>query len=157
MKFGLRALILLSLTAVLGCGGGPKLPKWPDPVPASGTITFDGKPLVDATVSFTPLEQTQGKGAVGTTDESGKYELKSLGPDGKPKPGAIPGKYRVSVSRMVKADGSVWKPDPKNPGGPMNFGAKEELPRQYAVESKLVADVASGKSPYDFKLEKRKK
>ena len=157
MRFGLSVLCLSAAVCSLGCGPSVKVPKWPDPVPATGTILFDDKPLANATVSFTPLEQTPGPGAAGTTDEAGKYELKSLGPDGKSRVGAIPGKYRVAVSRMVKPDGSVWTPDPKAPGGPMNSGAREEMPRQYALESKLTAEVASGKSPYDFKLEKKKK
>ena len=157
MRFGLSVLSLLGVICFAGCGPSVQLPKWPDPVPATGPIVFDDKPLSGATVTFSPLEQTQGHGAIGTTDDAGKYELRSLGPDGKSRVGAIPGKYRVAVSRMVKPDGSVWKPDPKAPGGPMNSGAREEMPRQYALESKLTAEVASGKSPYDFKLEKKKK
>lgn len=157
MKYTVGIVNLLTVMCFVGCGSGVKLPKWPDPLPATGTIIYDDKPLSGATVTFTPLEQTQGHGAAGTTDDSGKYELKSLGPDGKSRAGIIPGKYRVAVSRMVKPDGSVWKPDPKAPGGPMNSGAREEMPRQYALESKLTTEVAAGKSPYDFKLEKKKK
>jgi hypothetical protein len=140
----------------LGCSSdSAKTPVWPDPVPVSGTVTYGDQPLADAMVTFSPTGTTAGQGAAGLTDNSGKYVLQAPWTDGKTRPGAIPGTYKVSISRMVKADGSVWKPDPKSPdAGPMSIGAREEMPEQYSFQSKLTADVSKDNGVFDFKLEK---
>lgn len=146
---------LFAILAVSGCG--PSGPKLPDLVPVSGTVTYDGKPLDNATVTFSPMEGGQaGFGASGFTDSSGKYTLETAAGDGKTKLGAVPGKYGVTISRMVKPDGSVWKPDPKDPSGPMTYGAREELPSEYSMQPRLTAEVANDKAVHDFKLDKGK-
>jgi hypothetical protein len=116
-------------------------------------VTYGDQPLSQATVIFFPTDSTPGQGASAITDNSGKYVLQSRSVDGKTKPGAIPGKYRVTVSRMVKSDGSVAKPDPNK--GPMTEGAREELPPEYSFKSELTADVSKDKGVIDFKLEKK--
>jgi hypothetical protein len=125
----------------------------PDPVPVSGTVTFGDQPLPDATVTFSPTDSTVGQGAAGITDSSGKFILQTSVEGGKTKPGAIPGNYRVTISRMVRPDGSVWKPNPKE--GPMSGGAaREELPEEYSFKSTLTAEVSKDKGVIDFKLNK---
>jgi hypothetical protein len=156
MKRGIGVMCLLSCALALGCGSRMKIPKWPEPMPVKGTVTYDDKPLVNATVSFTPIGQTEGSGAAGMTDDSGKYELKMTWVDGKTRYGIIPGNYRIAFSRMVRPDGTPWKPDPSRPGGPMNSGAREEMPREFALESKITMEVAKGKDVYDFNLKKKK-
>jgi hypothetical protein len=142
------------LLLALGCGSDLQKPNWPEPVPVSGTVTYGDQPLADAMVTFSPIDTTTaGHGASATTDSSGKYVLQSSWVDGKTKPGAIPGNYRVTISRMVKLDGSVWKPNPNQ--GPMTAGAaKEELPAEYSFDSKLTAEVSKDKGIIDFKLNK---
>lgn len=148
---------LFPLFAVLGCG--PSAPQLPDLVPVSGTVTYDGKPLDNASVTFSPMDGGKaGYGASGFTDASGKYTVETAAGDGKTKPGAVPGKYGVKISRMVKPDGSVWKPDPKDPSiGPMTFGAREELPEEYSMQPRLNAEVSKDKSVHDFTLVKKGK
>lgn len=69
-----------------GCGGStPKL------YPVSGTVTYEGKPLADASLLFIPQ---QGRPSVGTTDASGKYTMTTSG-----QPGAPAGTYSVTVSK----------------------------------------------------------
>lgn len=80
----------LSCIAIgLGCGGGPTL------VPASGTVTLDGKPLEGATLSFIPAPSN----AVSTsgTDISGPSGNFRMTYNGRA--GLSPGKYRVAVSK----------------------------------------------------------
>ena len=142
--------------AVWGCGPSDKTPKLPDLVPVSGTVTYDGKPLTDAMVQFLPMGSTQGQGTAAVTDASGKYTLETVSSNGKARPGAVPGNYGVRISRMVKPDGSVWKPGPDASGGPATSGAREEMPDEYAMQSKLTAEVSKDKPVHDFKLDKKK-
>jgi len=139
-----------------GCGEGVVEPNWPDTVPCEGTVTFDGKPLTDAQVLYIPDASTTGQGGSGSTDASGKYSLSSRNGKGETVTGVIPGKYRVAFSRMVKADGSVWTPDPTNSSGPATFGAREELPLKYSnpASSVQLAEVKAGGPPIDFALKK---
>jgi hypothetical protein len=143
------------MVLALGCGSSDtKAPTWPDPVPVNGIVTLNEQPLSDAMVTFSPIDRTVGKGASSITDSSGKYTLESPWVDGKTKPGAIPGNYKVTISRMVKPDGSVWKHDPNV--GPMSMAAREELPDEYSFNSTLTAEVSKANAAIDFKLNKAK-
>lgn len=155
MKQGLAALALTVCVMACGCGSSMNLPKWPDPIKAGGTVTMDGTPLQGGVISFAPLAGTEGTGGIGTIDESGKYEMRCRTPDGKTKYGIFPGKYRVTFSRMVRPNGELWTPDASAPGGPMNFGAREMMPPEYTIGSKLTVDIAEGKEEYDFNLKKK--
>lgn len=83
---GLGALLTL-----VGCGSGKNI----GAVKATGTVTFDGKPLEGATVSFIP-EGEGGRNASGLTDAQGNFRLTTL----EPGDGALPGKYKVTVSKV---------------------------------------------------------
>jgi hypothetical protein len=69
-----------------------------DLVQVTGTVKLDDKPLNDAEVTFTPTGSTKGFGAMGKTDASGKYNLKT--PHGHD--GVLPGEYKVSVSKQTE-------------------------------------------------------
>lgn len=142
--------------ATVGCGG-TSAPKLPDPVPVGGTVLFDGKPLADAIVTFVPAinsSKGMGPGANAVTDESGSFELvTAIGR--RAKPGAIPGKYRVSISRLVGPDGSPIVLEPGAP--PANAGARESLPPRYSdvMMTELKADVGDEGGSFDFKVKLR--
>jgi len=142
--------------AATGCGDSVVVPNWPDVVPCTGSVTMGGKPLTQAMVLFIPDVSTQGQGGSAQTDDSGKYTVSSRNSKGETIPGIIPGKYRVSFSRMVKPDGSVWVPDPTSSAGPATFGAREELPLKYSdpANSIQIAEVKAGGAPVDFDLRK---
>jgi hypothetical protein len=147
--------IWIGLSLVLiGCGSQGKKPDWPSPVVATGKVTANGKPLDQARVFLVPDSGTPGQGASGSTDSEGNFSLFSISPDGKLVEGAIPGKYRVSVSRIVRPDGSVVSPDSQEP--PIMSGGTESIPVQYsdARQSKLLATVSSAGTPIllDIKL-----
>jgi hypothetical protein len=86
------ALLLGACTfGLLGCGVKTGY------APVSGVITFNGKPMRNAVVMFLP-EQTKenpnpGRGATGSTDETGHFALKTV--DGVA--GAAVGKNRVRI------------------------------------------------------------
>ena len=80
-------LAVFGLLTVVAAGCGPSAPKL---YPASGTVTYEEKPLANATVIFIPQS---GRPSMATTDASGKYTISTNG-----KPGAPLGTYNVTVS-----------------------------------------------------------
>jgi hypothetical protein len=76
------------MTAICGCGEGPKL------VPVTGVVTLDGKPLTEAGILFAPAEAGL-LPASGQTDAQGRFQLTTLN-----RPGATAGSYRVTVVKQ---------------------------------------------------------
>ena len=157
MLFALRnvglllAIVCLSVTAA--CSKGKNEPQL-DLTPASGTITLDGRPLADADVTFA-LQETPPAGyfgSAGRTDAEGKYVLMSG-----TKKGAVPGTYKVAVSRIEAPGGATV-----NPEGGMDLAqlaasgeAKQTVPAKYTDVSttELSATVEKGKTEgYNFDL-----
>jgi hypothetical protein len=142
-KFYLRksreaAMVVAVLTA--GCESKPY-----GLAPVSGIVTLDGKPLPRAGISFQPQggsNPTPGPGSVGTTDENGRYELKTI----RDEPGAVPGPHRVriyseKVARPGNSDQDVGPPQ------------KELVPPRYNYNTELTATVPEGgTTTADFKL-----
>jgi hypothetical protein len=98
------------LIAALGCG--PSTGHLPKTVPAAGVVTLDGKPVDGAQVVLVPNGDAS-TGAYGTTDASGKFSLRAFAE----KDGAIPGDYKVQVSKTIEvrldaAKGSLDGGDP---------------------------------------------
>ena len=137
----------------IGCGKGKKTPAL-DLVPVSGTVTLDGKPLADAVVGFAYQGiLPQGfYGSGGHTDSQGRYEVQT----GDQK-GTVPGTYKVTVSRIVTANGVT--PNPKEGMDleqlKMNGQASETVPPKYTDPNttELTATVEKGKADgYNFDL-----
>jgi hypothetical protein len=89
MKNCLGLAIVLSALWATGCGGS-------SPVAAGGTITYQGKPVSNARVSFVPIGEGGEDRAVATgeTDAAGKFAVGTV----KPGDGAVPGDYTVTVA-----------------------------------------------------------
>ncbi|HEY2411838.1 MAG TPA: carboxypeptidase-like regulatory domain-containing protein [Pirellulaceae bacterium] len=108
---GLAVLFVVVIMAAAGCGsGGGNLPKT---VPAMGVVTLDGKPVDGAQVVLVPPVGAGAKGAYAVTNSSGHFSLRAY----EEKEGAIPGDYKVQVSKTVEeklpgAKGSVDGGDP---------------------------------------------
>jgi hypothetical protein len=121
-------LLAIAMLASIGCGsGGSHLPKT---VPASGTVTLDGKPVDGAQVVFVPAGDGA-TGAFGTTNASGHFSLRSYDE----KDGAIPGTYKVQVSKTIQKllDGPKGSLDG---GDPVRF--------EYGVPAKYTGAQTSG-------------
>ncbi|QDT40550.1 hypothetical protein Pan241w_06070 [Gimesia alba] len=134
------SLLLLPLITVLisGCGGGPD--DAPQTVVVTGTVTMKGNPVSDANVVFIPKS---GPSAVGSTDASGKYSLKT----GKAT-GAIPGSHTVTIT----SGGEIPMPGTEEAKAEQ---AKPMIPASYGDPKKsgLSAEVQdSGENVIDFKL-----
>ena len=103
-----RLLGLIVLLAAGGCDGRRT------PVPVSGTVTLDGRPVEGATVTFHLLgDDKEGRPATGQTDKTGTFRL-TTGNEA----GARPGEYKVVVIKNVLAGPKLKMPDfPDTPEG----------------------------------------
>jgi hypothetical protein len=91
------AVLLTLVLFASGCGGS-KL------IPVEGKVTVANQPLKTGNVTYHPDVAGGNKGSypslpMGTIDETGKYTLSTGG-----KPGAPPGKYKVTVVATVPLD-----------------------------------------------------
>lgn len=137
-------LVFLALFGLLGCSQRDS--RLPPQHPVSGTITLDGKPLAGAGIMFLPRGDTRGTGAMGMTDEAGKYTLKTDYGG----PGAPEGEFAVTVSKVVNRDGTPYIPNPDV----AEAGERETLPGIYSdsMKTTLSAKVPPGGGTIDFEL-----
>lgn len=116
-----------------GCGGPANVAS------VTGTVTLDGQPLADATVTFVPVEAS-GTLSRGTTDAVGRYQLVYDSSYN----GAAIGEYTVSISTFSSGLPDADPPQPKIP---------EKVPAKYNLNSELKAAVTGGRNELDFALD----
>lgn len=142
-----RSLLALGLLLLTGCtGGGLNVPTGT----VSGTVTIDGKPLSDATITF--IGETNGDTASGALQSDGTYSLKYGSGFSVPA-----GDYRVVV-----VAGAAGGSGPANPEDLMKTVKvpqilKSPIPDKYKdpKTSALVAVVKEGTNPnINFDLKK---
>jgi hypothetical protein len=113
------AVPLAALLAVVpcGCSGGSKLVK------VTGTVTLDGAPLPEATLNFVPVSAGAER-ARGYTGPNGSFELL-----------ALPGEYKVLISKVVSAAGKGKSV--RGPGNRVEIKGptKDALPSAYNTEA----------------------
>ncbi len=139
---------------LVGCTGASVDPNRPKTVPVTGTVTYNGSPVAGANVAFV-TDSPQGRGAIGVTDEAGKYSLLTFAPGD----GAIPGIYRVTVSKVESLGGGEISEAPVMAEGGVALDAaaapKDLLPEKYKSPetSELTAEVKEGgENTFDFQL-----
>jgi hypothetical protein len=137
-------LALAGFGLMAGCGSGS------GETEVSGVVLMDGQPLSGAVVLFVPAEGTKGPGSRGATDAEGKFTL--VNPQGVK--GAIPGKYKVTVSKTNARE-------PKEGEKMVITDARdiqETLPAIYSnlEKTSLTATVESGGKPIELRLESKK-
>lgn len=98
MKSQVVCLVLVVTVALGGCSKQRKVSFKTYPVKI--TITQKGQPLADASVTLHPLDPN-GRGAQGKTDTTGVATMKSFGEGGAIAEGAMAGKYKVLVSKVL--------------------------------------------------------
>jgi len=109
LHVSLALLGTASLVFLAGCSGGGT---GPNTVPVKGTLTIDGQPAKDVTITLSPLDS---KLPVATGQVSnGAFELRT-GKEGKL--GAVPGRYKVTLTAMIstEAAAAAYKPGMKGP------------------------------------------
>ncbi|MBM4095286.1 MAG: carboxypeptidase regulatory-like domain-containing protein [Planctomycetes bacterium] len=112
--------------------------------PVSGTVYMNDKPLANASVIFTPVEDNVRVG-VGSTDKNGQYRLTSF----QTNDGARIGKHTVTIRAYEVPDG------PLKPADDMSLSRGKMLtPAKYskADTSGLTGTVENKNNVIDFKL-----
>ncbi len=138
-------LLIVLLIGMLAVGCGSDTSK---PAAVSGRVTYKGKPVPKANVSFTPVEGTS-RAASGLSDSNGYFTLGTFSTND----GALIGKYRVSIiargpDRQPKAGESMsGMPGEMMPGDPV-------IPTKYFApdSSGLTFEVKRGSNRADFEL-----
>jgi hypothetical protein len=126
-------LVTTILIGVAGCGDGLKR------VPIQGEIVAAGQPVSGASIQFLPAEGTPGQGAIGVSDQQGKFTVISSRQSDE---GIPPGKYKVIVSRFMDKDGTILPTDAKQADFP---DATESVPPPFCTpDSPLEATIAEG-------------
>jgi hypothetical protein len=98
-----RCLALAVLVVISGCGGGTAEDR-PAVAPVSGTVMYNGSPVVGATVSF--WAEGAPRAASGVTDSAGKFQLSMF----EANDGAIPGENKITVTKVVGATAPAVDP-----------------------------------------------
>lgn len=158
-KVRMARMTLLSIAATFaGCFSGGGIP---GTIPVSGTVTYGGKPVEGATISFIGKGAERPATAISKAD--GKYDLYTL--DSR---GALPGNYSVVVTKMEAPADSVNKDAGFDASGKdlsmeqsaANVGkptpqAKQLLPAKYSSVSTttLRFEVKDSGHVFDIKLE----
>ena len=153
-----RTIVCSSIFLAVGCGPSSELPKV---APVNGTVTYNGEPVPNANISFTPEDTKIGHAAMGTTNSSGKFQLTTFNTND----GAIPGKYKVAIIAQTnplegvapgRADVQLQLGQGQNvPGVKKLEKAKALIPEKYFKDetSGLVYTVESDGSDINIVLE----
>ena len=148
MRLTLMSLVdlrfaLVVCAALCGCTRTPTVAKV-QTLPVTGKVTLDGKPLDKATVLFMVADPPTTFFAM--TKDDGTYQLQ--GPEGRE--ALLKGKCKVTISRMVKPDGSTLAEGEM----PAMVQAVESLPAKYSQfdQTILSQTVASEGGTFDFEL-----
>lgn len=141
MRYFSLALLTYSIVTATGCTSSEQ---GPATYPAAGTVTYQGKPIAGATITF--HAQQKGVTAMAMTDDAGNFEVRTMFNSGhQEKPGMAEGEYLVTVSKL---DLSTIKSTLSPP--------KEMLPKKYGspTSSPLTASVSTEReNRYAFSLQ----
>lgn len=141
MQVDRRGLLVLGnclLMAIVGCGTDDGLGRRA----VSGTVTLDGTPLADGSITFEPIEKsTTSSGAI---IAGGKYSITR-------EQGLPPGKYRVVIN-AIKPGTGMTLPEGKFPGEEVGTPQQELIPASWNMKSKQVIEISESGST-EFKHE----
>jgi hypothetical protein len=127
-------------------------------VPCSGTLTLEGTPLNDASVTFIPNQETndsEQRNAFAKTDSAGHFTMTTL----KENDGVYPGKYWIIVTKYEQSGQFVKTGEVNSETGKdiLFEPAINRLPARYEnyLESKLEVTVpVSGNKKFMLELSK---
>ena len=122
-----RALGITALSLAVFAAAYFLYPRQPPHPGVSGTVTLDGQPLANATMSFLP-DDDQLEPSFARTDQKGNYALQQT----EAVAGAMPGRYTVRITTYEPA---VTESDPPEAGIP------ERVPTKYNIQTELAAEV----------------
>jgi hypothetical protein len=131
-RFELAGVCVLLALLAAGCGAADGM------TDISGTVTFDGQPVAEGAITFSPLD---GKSpTAGAQIEQGQYKAR------------VPvGEMKVEIT-MPKVVGTKKIYD--TPDSPVMPVTEEGLPAKYNKESELKVSVSPGQNQKDWPLKK---
>jgi hypothetical protein len=138
MRFCFSLMLCFVCLPFFGCGG----PKY---VPVTGTLTVDGEFVDGVTLSFFP--ESGGTNASASTSPMGAFSVRTADQEG-----CIPGKYTVTVIKLVQQN---TKPAAPSAGPPLNVPPPVNiLPEKYAAKdtSGLSVAVEPGMKPLELAI-----
>jgi hypothetical protein len=131
---------LLWLFAAGGCAGGDKR------AAISGRVTLDGQALEAGSISFQPIEGTQGPSA-GAVIAKGSFDIpRARGP--------MAGVYRVEIHAPRQTGKKIAAGSPAPPGT-MVDEVVEAVPARYNIQSTLRSEVTAGNNSLNYDLSSR--
>lgn len=129
-------IFAMALTAV-GCGPENPLGR----LPISGTVTFEGEPLDQGFIEFSPTENNPNI-ASGDRVENGRFQIPAH-------LGLTPGTYLVRISSAEETGEVV---EPEFPGAATST-ARERIPPEYNIESdQRITVTAEGPNTFQFDI-----
>ena len=144
-NIGLCLLLLAESVLTLGCGSGvPEGQR--ETAPVEVTVTYKGKPVADAMVTFVSETEPMVP-ANGQTDTEGKAKMMTYTAGD----GCVLGSHKVMIVKMdeVEVQAAPEPDDPAyDPNAPLPPPPKSLLPKKYnsVTTSKLTANVEKGKA-----------
>ena len=145
-------LLLAAVALFVGCAESK--PDRPKTYPVSGTVTYNGQPVADASLNFRIADGSSF--AMARTDASGKYQLMTY----EAGDGAVPGEYKIGITKYENTattsgpgmdDAEYASPKEEAEGG---APPKNLLPEKYMnpETSGLTATVTEGPNTANFEL-----
>jgi hypothetical protein len=138
-RYVVALIAMMVIAATVGCGRA-------DMGRVSGLVTFGGKPVADAVVSFRPQNRPM---AFGRTDATGRFTLNTYSKGD----GAVKGVNRVSIEPWTPAPEAV--PEPGQDPRPWKDLERADIPKKFRQEetSGLTVEVIAGKrNEFNFEL-----
>jgi hypothetical protein len=137
-----RAIIVVAFLFLAGCSGSRGTAS------VTGTVLYKNQPVEGATIIFHPQgDAATSKPAQGKSGSGGQFSLTTyFGPTDQPA-GALPGDYKVTVSKIDEPQGAF---DPHKDPPPKNH-----LPVKYMTPQKspLKVNIQPGTNRPELKLE----
>jgi septal ring-binding cell division protein DamX len=144
MTFKLTRFCSLALIlCTIGCGGT----NLPVTVSVTGKVTYQDKPVDGAQVVLNNIDPA-GKPASGITDAQGNFAVQTYVDPTAQARGAVPGSYKVTVTKTEKSSMSSTDMMNASAGGTKPVGPKNLLPEKYAsvTTTDLPAEIKKGTS-----------
>lgn len=131
-RFKKPGMIFVGLIVCIGCSG-QKNENLPETIAVEGVVTYQNKPVPDATIMFYPVQGR--KPASGRADASGKFTLTTF----KKNDGVLPGEHKVTVNAYEST--------------PEGVSMKSAIPIKYTNQNNSPLTINVSESEKEIKLE----